>query len=635
MSTGGRGTANSPPRNPDPFCLPSETDSRFLLLVLTIAGTTLNLGAIILVAVTQTESALLEFAGGLALALFVFGWAWFSARRQAVRQIARDQLVPFPPTGVSPDEDVALGQMAEYIQRTVRLIPELADTPVQFMWDQKSWLASGVAFGFGKCPYVCLRQGLFFQFIKREIETFRAVLLHELAHVANRDVAKTTFSIQLGRCFYWTTLAMLLIMNGMVVRRLVSNWAAGSNWTTIGDILWLASKINLKSLIAMLLVEVIRGSILRVREHYADARANTWMGRAAPLLTLLRPAPRPADPPQKTQKPWTWAWKQFRMHLAPLHPTNEARCAALTDRKWLFRPSREVAFFAGLLTGLSLNGNLLAFTAFLGLTDLISSYTEQYIGHASDPHLLLLGMALMGLAFSLMFLGQMVICSVFAVVPLVGTLGVQVQRAAIADRIQPSTAKLLPFTKIVGLACAAGGGIILGFWLTPMDNALSLTGRALWMAPVYWFGWSVVLAIWLALLGRLSSRFLGGHEGSYFPKRKRRLLSLVSTGALIPTLLVMALTQTLLTPIVLGFAGLDPSNQGAPALVRGIIGAAWLISPLLASGIWGLGWLRLFRLDTKTAGQPGTDWAWTPHAIRRPTRPSLPPTQVPSVAPPL
>jgi hypothetical protein len=90
--------------------------------------------------------------------------------------------------------------------------------------------------------------------------------------------------------------SLLLIIKGMVVRRLVSTWAAGSSWTTIGDILWLAAKINCKSLIAMLLVEVIRGSILRVREHYADARANTWMGRAAPLLTLLRQAPREADP---------------------------------------------------------------------------------------------------------------------------------------------------------------------------------------------------------------------------------------------------------------------------------------------------------------------------------------------------
>lgn len=638
MSTADRGAAHLPPRHPDPFCLPSETDSRFLLLVLTIAGITLNLGAILTVAVTKTESVFLEFAGAVALTLIVFGWAWFSAHRQAARQVARDQLVPFPPAGVSPDEEKSLGQLAKYIQRTVRLIPELEDAPVQFVWDPKSWLASGVAFGFGKRPYVCLRQGLLLQFVKREIETFRAVLLHELAHVANRDVAKTTFSIQLGRCFYWTTFAVLLIMNGMVVRRLLSTWAAGSSWTTIGDILWLAAKINFKSLIAMLLVEVIRGSVLRVREHYADARASTWMGRAGPLLTLLQPAPREADPPPKLHKPWTWAWQQFRTHLVPLHPTNEDRCAALINRRWLFRPSREVALFAGLLTGLALNSNFLAFTALLGLTDWISRYTGHSLGNSGSTGLLLLAVVLMGFAFLLMFLGQVVLCTAFAVLPLAGTLGVQVQRAAITDRIQPSAAKLLSFSKIAGLAYTAGGGILLGFWLTPLENVLSLTGRALGMAPIYFIGWSAVLALWLALLRHLSSRFLGDHTGPDFPRRKRRLLSLISTGALIPTLLVMTLTQALLTPMVLGFAGLDPANQGAPALVRGVIGAAWLISPVLASGIWGLGWLRLFRLDTKTTGQRGTDWAWTPHAIPRPRQPSLPPLpheQAPSVAPPL
>ncbi len=400
----------------------------------------------------------------------------------------------------------------------------------------------------------------------------------------------------------------------------------------------MAAKINCKSLIAMLLVEVIRASILRVREHYADARASTWMGRAAPLLTLLHPAPRPVDRLQKAHAPWTWAWEQFRTHLVPLHPTHKDRCAALINRRWLFRPSREVAFFAGLLTGLALNSNFLVFTALLGITDWISRYTGLSLGRSGSTALLLLAVVLMGLAFVLMFLGQVVLCTAFAVLPLAGTLGIQVQRAAIADRIQPSAARLLSRSRVAGLACVAGAGILLGFWLAPLDNVLSLTGRALGMAPIYLLGWGLVLAIWLALLRRLSGRFLGGHTGPDFPRRKRRALSIVSAGALIPALLVMALTQTLLTPMALGFADLDPANRDAPELVRSILVAAWLIAPLLASGIWGLGWLRLWRLDRRTVRQPGTDWAWAPPALprpRRPSRPPLPHVQAPSVAPPL
>jgi Zn-dependent protease with chaperone function len=634
MSDTGTESAHAQTRHLDPFCLPSETDSRFLLLVLTIAGTTLGLGALVLVAVTKTESTLLEFAGGLGLILFVFGWAWLSARRQATRQIERNQLESFPPTKVPPNEGAAVGQMTEYIHRTVQLLPELEDTPIQFVWDQKSLEVGGVAFGFAKSPYVCLRQGLLIQFITHKIEALRAVLLHELAHVANRDVTKTTFSIQLGKCFYWTAFAMLSIVDVMLVRQLVATWAAGESWAEISDIIRLVVTINIKSLITVFLVEVIRGSILRVREYYADARASIWMGRVTPLVTLLRSVNRRAPVPTSARKPWTSLWQQFRTHLVPLHPTNEDRCAALTDRKWLFRPSRQVAFFAGLLTGLSLNGNLLAFTAFVDLLDLIPRYTEQHLENSGDQGLLLLAVFLMGLASLLMFLGAMVVCLVFAVIPLAGTLGVQVQRAAIADKVRPST-KLLSSSKVVGLACIAGAGAMLGFWLTPIDNALSLTGRARWMTPVYLLGWSIVLAIWLAFLGRLSSRFLGEHKGPRFPKRKRRLLSLVSAGALIPLLLVMALTQALLTPLILGFADLDPANENAPALVRGVLVTVWLILPCLALGAWGLGWLRLLWLDKKTANQPGTDWAWVPQAAPRPMPPSQPRIQVPSLPPPL
>jgi hypothetical protein len=403
----------------------------------------------------------------------------------------------------------------------------------------------------------------------------------------------------------------------------------------ISDILWLAVKINLKSLIIVLLVEVIRSSTLRVREYYADARARTWMGRAAPLLTLLRPAPCEIDRTTKTYKPWTWIWQQFRTQLARLHPTNENRCTALIDRRWLFRPSQEAAFFVGLLIGLSLGGNFLAFTALLELTDLISSYAGQTLGNSKSTGLLVLGVALMGFVLALILLGAIVICLAFAVLPIVGTLGVQVQRAAIADRLQPSAASLLSPAKIIGLACVAGGGILPGFWLTPLENALSFTGRALGMAPIYLIGWSLVLAIWLALLGRLSSRFLGGHTGPDFPRQKRRALSIVSTGALIPALLVMALTQAFLTPMTLEFSGLDPANQGVLALVRSILTAAWLIASFLAAGTWGLGWLKLWQLDKRTLDQPGTDWAWTPHAVPRPMQPPSAPAQALPVAPPL
>jgi len=628
-----RTVLNSPKGRLDPFCLTSETDSRFLLLIMTVAGTTLNLGAMVLVALTQTESTLVEFAGAACVVLFVFGWTWFAARRQAARRIERDQLEAFPPSGSSQAEQAALEPMSAYVRRTVQSVPELKDAPIRFLWDGQSWEASGVTFGFARQWYVCLRQGLLLHFLQQKIEAFRAVLLHELGHVANRDLAKTTFSIQLGKCFQWTTLALLAIFDGLFVRKLLRVWLGVTSGDGLDEIIRLVVMTNLKSLVILLLVEIIRASILRVREYYADARANLWMGRVAPLFALLNSVEDETAPSQSHARPWMWVRQQFRARLAPLHPTREDRRAALTNRKWLFRPSQEVAFFAGLLIGISLNSNFLAFTAFQELPDMVSRYADPFVGNGASPQELLFGGALIQIAYALFFIGMALVCTFFVVAPMIGTLGVQLQRAAIADRVHPDELKLSTAGTIVRLAGIAGGGTVLGFWLTPLDNALSLSGRALWFAPLLALGWSALLATWLALLSRFSGRFLGRHRGTEFPRRKRRWLSIVSTIALLPALLVMTISQAMLTTVMIGAIELTEANGGG--LLLGGLVVAWGLLPVVSAGIWGLGWVRLLRMERKTAAHSGRDWTLASDAVPAPRPSSAARAPAPSAPPPL
>ena len=619
-------------RTLDPFCLTSETDSRFLLLVMTVAGTTLNLGALVLVAVTKTESTLIEFTGAAALVLALFAWAWVCARRQAARQIERDGLAPFPPSGVPPAEAPPLAEMSKYLHRTVGAIPELEETPVQFLWDGEGLAASGVTFGFGKRRYVCLRPGLLVHWLQHKLEAFRAVLLHELGHVANRDLAKTTFSIQLGRCFQWTTAALLLVLDGMLVRRLLLNWIQNKTVSEMPAVVWSIVLANVKALAILLLVEMIRSSILRVREFYADARAGAWLGRVAPLFGLLREDEGGTALPA-VGGPWGWAWRQFRTRLAPLHPTHEARRVALMDRRWLFRPSREVAFFAGLLIGVALNSSFLALNAFQELPEAVARFSERFMGNGAALYELVFAGALITLAQVLLLFGIAVMCAIYIVVPLIGTLGVQLQRAAIADRVLPGATRLSGWTTIARLAGLAGGGAVLGFWLTPVENAFSMRGRSLWLAPVYMLGWGLILAAWLALLSRLSRHFLGGHTGPRFPRQKRRCLALTAAVALLPALLAMTLTQATLTLVVEGLIELNEANGGAMLLRWLVLG--WLCLPFVSAGIWGLGWLRLVWLDKRTAAPGGEDWALASRTVPRLRPPSAPRAPAPLAPPPL
>src|SRR5262249_21118864 len=94
------------------FAFPSETDVRFLLLVLAAAGATLGLGMDVahtaLGYVLPPETALsgryfISFLCAVILVLFVFGLAWQRAARAAADLIRRKNWQPFPP----PSDDAA------------------------------------------------------------------------------------------------------------------------------------------------------------------------------------------------------------------------------------------------------------------------------------------------------------------------------------------------------------------------------------------------------------------------------------------------------------------------------------------------------------------------------------------------
>lgn len=121
-----------------------------------------------------------------------------------------------------------------------------------------------VVFGRTRRPVVCLHGGLLV--VRRsDPERFRAVLLHELAHIANRDVTLTYLTVALWRVFLGLVLLPYLLCLGYVVHGVI---ASGGE-----------PRLGRPAVLAFVMVVLLyfaRSDALRSREIYADLAAVRW-----------------------------------------------------------------------------------------------------------------------------------------------------------------------------------------------------------------------------------------------------------------------------------------------------------------------------------------------------------------------
>jgi TPR repeat protein/Zn-dependent protease with chaperone function len=169
---------------------------------------------------------------------------------------------------------------------------DLPDPPI-FVWNP---IAAGLplAFGRGDRYYVALSGSFISRFFFGDKSTFRAIVLHELAHIRNGDVSKTYLVISLWLAFITISAAPSLFFS-----------------------LWLLTRSRLSDAVPITIyagfwtvVVVLAGlAVLRAREYYADVRASVWeevshVDRALSALPasvgdgwrrFLRLHPAPAD----------------------------------------------------------------------------------------------------------------------------------------------------------------------------------------------------------------------------------------------------------------------------------------------------------------------------------------------------
>jgi Zn-dependent protease with chaperone function len=335
-------SASGEPARLDPFALPSDTDSRFLLLVLTVLGSALFAFNWVYFSLEDRRHEQLvslrcslaqgSVSSGLddtaayaerarAFQVCIAGIArpkgyWIAAGVGAMILIAvaiylltpawkmrRSRLVP-----LSPDD------APQVIADLERLSKEagLAEAP-QVVWNALDPATSGLAFGRLGHYRVAVSGGLVVTH-STDPDAFRAVARHELAHLQNRDVDRTYFAMALWYAFLLAAVAPLLVT------------LPGEGARTILRIAW-----RLAALI--LLVYVTRNAVLRARESYADVRVDVTDGNTAIRRVLASvPTPRGRHVPR----------------LLRVHPDPSERIATLDDRQRLFRLGRWEAFGAGI-----------------------------------------------------------------------------------------------------------------------------------------------------------------------------------------------------------------------------------------------------------------------------------------------
>lgn len=192
--------------------------------------------------------------------------------------------------------------------------------------------ASAVVFGRWRRHVVCLHGGLVVV-RHRDPLRFRAVVLHELAHIRNQDVDITYATVALWRVFLFT------VLPGYVV------WAALSLHVSLSSAVFgapslVATSRDMAATAAMIaFVFLARADILRTRELYADADALRWGADPAGWLGATDRTNRDRGRSGTALRAFVSLWRS--------HPDWERRRQALADTQELFRSSALTLFLTG------------------------------------------------------------------------------------------------------------------------------------------------------------------------------------------------------------------------------------------------------------------------------------------------
>lgn len=584
------------PHRLNPLAFPSETDMRFRLFIVAVLALAMSISlplyyivvpenqqlsqtptfngppvdtpddvffqAYLVWALPAAQRTLLalSFPAGLLLAIFALASVLYWLHPLYLQRQGRLRLL-------TREAAPALQRETRSLARQVGLksLPTLLLGPAQ--------KKEGQAFGFPN-RYLLRLDGGLQQVLQNNPGAFRALVLHELAHLVNGDVGRGYFAKAAWTATFW--LATIALMLGVI-------WLLGSTliekiMTGTLDIARVFT-VNLPAAVSLLaqgagatwVVKAAYASLLRVRETFADWRAAQW--GAEPMLVdiLTRTVHR-----EKTDRGWLKWWR--------VHPTARQRLEALQRPDQLFRMSPELPLLSGALVAFGVSGIA---QIVLSLLLLVSQFFTSLVASAALSESIQLARALI-MVEDVLEISGLAVPLIMIAGALVNTLGLQVVREAVADAalVQHGLGRYL---RLWAPATLFAIGFEIGCWIVPMA----------WFAPKdVWTG--LLVGLWwlvfvtLTWFGLVIARFIGqrafaSHTRLSAPIWKHRLLMLILNGLLAvfvgPMLALRVLLMSgqmpelvfVVTVLVIGFGG-----AGLSLLTLGLAqGLLWVWQVLL------------------------------------------------------
>jgi Zn-dependent protease with chaperone function len=526
-----------PSRRLNPFAFPAETNARSLLLILSllmfaigmgkpflialrlalvIAGTSLDTGQ----APAASDSWAIEarLGGSIVVALVpaVVAGTIYLAHPGRIRR--RRRLEP-----VDPSKHLALEKEVDELSHLSGVSP----VPAILVSGQLKG-QNAQAFGLPGKNILGLDGGLRLLLLKARAE-FRAVILHELAHIANGDIGRTYFAEALWRgVLYTVAVPFALLITGLGLLGF-----AATLWTGTASIRDLAIKLLLNMLgIATLLaifgvplsiLAFFRAGLLRTREAYADIRVAIW-GLEEELRSLLA---RAAAASAGTR----------RLQLMRSHPSALQRLEMLQEGTSLFKVTFDLPLIAGLLIGFVTSGLLSPLIQASGIIQdrvnfLVVSLVGSSLGGSGVAMQLLVILIATVLGFAV--LSFYLIVAVFLGYLVAAGVGLQLQRetvAALATGRSTGSARLFLVATLTAIGFEAGALVTPPYGFSPLGAIIGGLVKPTSLLLV--FPWLVLFA-GMNLLGLLyvrvfSRQILGSHSGTAAPIWKIRLLTFGSS----------------------------------------------------------------------------------------------------------
>lgn len=310
----------------NPFEFPGNTEFRFVLLIVDVIGASLFIYGDLYNSVIWNKASdfspgicALWMIGGsiltLAVALGIYWWLpdW-RVKKERMRSL-KDRNSP---------------ELIGYLD-DLRREAGLSRLP-SFFWGVLDQTKEAYAFGRWRHLCVYLPDGLVNSFEENRTE-FRAALLHEFAHIYNSDVHRTYLSFTVWWAFLITALPTFFIT---LLR------------SPLERIVGMSGRV----MILFLLIYLMRNSVLRAREFYADLRASIWDSQSSALRLALESAERSSEKLGFWQRIWV------------THPDLGDRQRILDNPDPLLRMGFWDAFAIGMATMIAFAN----FVALVGLT---------------------------------------------------------------------------------------------------------------------------------------------------------------------------------------------------------------------------------------------------------------------------